>query len=331
MGGARSMLRVSASSPWEVCSRPSSPEFWVFLLARAIQAAGAGGIFPVATAAVADKIAPERRGCGARDSRCDLGLGRIIGPGFGGMLTHYLVGTGFSSPIFPLAVIVIPWRETCARVEDAPTRTARRRRVRLALSTGILAVMVGLTRLDTRAAAVGGNGVGVASIIVALVAFVVLARIERKAAQPVLSVASLRQPAVRVTYGFGGADRRARGRALLHPLGAGRQPTISVALAGGIAADRRGDVRGRHSARGARTRSLRKPGGLRRGAAFSGLGLAFFGLALHQSWGALRSARSSPGSVSARCSERRPAISSRTKRRRRCAPPRSVCSASFSS
>ena len=38
-----------------------SPSFAVFLIARAVQAAGAGGIFPVAAAAIADRVPMERR------------------------------------------------------------------------------------------------------------------------------------------------------------------------------------------------------------------------------------------------------------------------------
>ncbi|MEA2690048.1 MAG: hypothetical protein QOD51_2655, partial [Candidatus Eremiobacteraeota bacterium] len=39
----------------------AAQSFPVFLIARAIQAAGAGGIFPVATAAIADRVPMERR------------------------------------------------------------------------------------------------------------------------------------------------------------------------------------------------------------------------------------------------------------------------------
>ena len=38
-----------------------APDFTTFLVARGIQAAGAGGIFPVATAAIADRVPIERR------------------------------------------------------------------------------------------------------------------------------------------------------------------------------------------------------------------------------------------------------------------------------
>jgi MFS family permease len=40
----------------------AAPTFAVFLVARAIQAVGAGGIFPVAAAAIADRVPLERRG-----------------------------------------------------------------------------------------------------------------------------------------------------------------------------------------------------------------------------------------------------------------------------
>ena len=41
----------------------AAPSYAVFLLARALQALGAGGIFPVATAAIGDAVPQERRGC----------------------------------------------------------------------------------------------------------------------------------------------------------------------------------------------------------------------------------------------------------------------------
>ncbi len=40
----------------------ASPTYAIFLIARAVQALGAGGIFPVATAAIGDVVPQERRG-----------------------------------------------------------------------------------------------------------------------------------------------------------------------------------------------------------------------------------------------------------------------------
>src|SRR5579883_2865217 len=63
-----------------------APTFDVFLLARAIQAVGAGGIFPVATAAIADRIPAERRGAALGLVAATWGLAAVLGPNLGGVL-----------------------------------------------------------------------------------------------------------------------------------------------------------------------------------------------------------------------------------------------------
>src|SRR3984893_12415028 len=61
----------------------AAPTFTLFLIARAIQAAGAGGIFPVATAAIADRIPPERRGAALGLVAATWGVGAVLGPVLG--------------------------------------------------------------------------------------------------------------------------------------------------------------------------------------------------------------------------------------------------------
>ena len=62
----------------------AAPTFAVFLVARAIQAAGAGGIFPVATAAIGDRVPAERRGAALGLVAATWGLAAVIGPTLGG-------------------------------------------------------------------------------------------------------------------------------------------------------------------------------------------------------------------------------------------------------
>ena len=70
------------------------------LTARAIQAFGAGGIFPVATAAIADRVPPERRGAALGLVAATWGVAAIIGPLVGGSSRTSCRGTGSSSPTF---------------------------------------------------------------------------------------------------------------------------------------------------------------------------------------------------------------------------------------
>jgi len=91
----------------------AAPSFSVFLLARAIQAVGAGGIFPVATAAIGDCVPAQRRGAALGLVAATWGLAAVIGPLIGGVLTHFFSWRWIFAANFPLAIVVImlAWRE----------------------------------------------------------------------------------------------------------------------------------------------------------------------------------------------------------------------------
>lgn len=81
-------------------------DYNVFLLARALQALGAGGIFPVATAAIGDVVRPERRGTALGLVAATWGLAAIVGPTFGGVITHFVSWRWIFALNFPLSAIV---------------------------------------------------------------------------------------------------------------------------------------------------------------------------------------------------------------------------------
>ncbi|MDQ2786391.1 MAG: MFS transporter, partial [Chloroflexota bacterium] len=66
-----------------------SPNFGIFLLARAIQGIGAGGIFPTANAIIGDTFPKERRGLAYGVTGSLWGMAAIIGPNLGGVLTQH--------------------------------------------------------------------------------------------------------------------------------------------------------------------------------------------------------------------------------------------------
>ena len=122
----------------------TAPNYAVFLVARAIQALGAGGIFPVATATIGDVVPVARRGAALGIVAATWGLAAVIGPLFGGLITHFISWRWIFAANVPLAAIVL-----VMALVDVPAQAPRRRPpldvLGLALlCAGLLGVMDGL-------------------------------------------------------------------------------------------------------------------------------------------------------------------------------------------
>jgi len=85
-----------------------SNSFEVFIVGRAIQGFGAGGIFPVASAVIGDVIPREKQGSALGMIGMVFGLAFMVGPPLGGLLLnlswHWLFIVNL-----PLSIIVIIW------------------------------------------------------------------------------------------------------------------------------------------------------------------------------------------------------------------------------
>jgi len=166
----------------------AAPNFAVFLVARAIQALGAGGIFPVATATIGDVVPVARRGAALGIVAAMWGLAAVIGPLFGGLITHFISWRWIFAANVPLAAIVL-----AMALVDVPAQAPRRRPpldvLGLALlCAGLLGVMDGLiaSRL-----LIGLLGVGI------LVGFVLW---ETDARAPIVPLQLLRSRQLTKTY-----------------------------------------------------------------------------------------------------------------------------------
>jgi MFS family permease len=213
-----------------------APTFGIFLAARAIQAIGAGGIFPVATAAIADRVPPEKRGSALGILGAVWGVAAIIGPTFGGVVTHFVSWHWIFGANVPLALVVI----VRAR-RDVPTTAAHVRGALdvagiVALATGLLAAMIALTRLDAQAATFGGPMLPVVCIVVAIVAFVALAFIEPRAAEPVIPPALFAKRQLAVTYALEVLIGALEGALFFVPAALVAAQHLSYAVAGMVAA-----------------------------------------------------------------------------------------------
>ena len=213
-----------------------APNFAIFLTARGIQAFGAGGIFPVATAAIADRIPAERRGAALGLVAATWGVAAIIGPTLGGILTHVLSWHWIFAANIPLAIVVIVMART-----TLPTNANRIRGPLdiagiVLLSGGLLSAMIGLTRLDASSARIGGNLTALATALIAIVAFIALAFVERRAKQPVVPPHLFARRQLVVTYGLEVLIGILEGALFFIPAALVAAQHLTFAAAGAIAA-----------------------------------------------------------------------------------------------
>jgi MFS family permease len=122
----------------------AAPNYTIFLFARALQALGAGGIFPVATATIGDVVPAQRRGAALGIVAATWGVAAVVGPSIGGLITHFISWRWIFAANIPLAALVF-----ALALSDVPS-TAPQRRGPLdvggltLLCVGLLALMDGL-------------------------------------------------------------------------------------------------------------------------------------------------------------------------------------------
>jgi len=202
----------------------AAPTFGIFLLARGLQALGAGGIFPVATAAIGDVVPLERRGAALGMVAATWGLAAVIGPLVGGLITHFIAWRWIFVPNIPLAAVVF-W---FAR-QDVPAIAPRRRGPLdgvglLLLCLGLLGVMDGLIATRPVVALLG---------IGALAAFALW---ERLSTHPIVPPQLLREPQLAKTYALEIVIGVLEGSLFFIPTVLVGAQDLSTAAAGAVAA-----------------------------------------------------------------------------------------------
>jgi EmrB/QacA subfamily drug resistance transporter len=205
----------------------SARNFTIFLIARAIQAAGAGGIFPVATAAIADRVPPERRGAALGLVAATWGLAAIIGPSLGGVLTHLLSWHWIFAANIPLAIVVIFMARTTLPTNVSNVRGPLDAGGIATLTFGLLAVMIGLTQLGRLL---------VPMLVAGAILFAAFVVIESRAAEPVIRLHLFARRQLQVTYGLEVLIGILEGALFFIPAALVAAQHMSYAAAGGIAA-----------------------------------------------------------------------------------------------
>jgi EmrB/QacA subfamily drug resistance transporter len=172
-------------------------EMWQFVLARGVQGLGAGALFPIAMAVIADLFAPSERGRYQGLFGAVFGLSSLLGPGIGGLITD-TIGWPFVFFVnLPVGVIVLA---TVRRYLPQYQPSGIRPRIDYrgaALFTGALVpILVGLTNKQSAEwtdPAVGGlMALGGLILAVFLVA-------ETRAAEPIIPLGLFRNRAFTIS------------------------------------------------------------------------------------------------------------------------------------
>jgi MFS family permease len=176
----------------------AAPAFDVLLAGRAVQAFGAGGIFPVASALIAETVPLERRGRTLGLMGATFGVAFLLGPLLGGLLLHWGWQWLFLINV-PIAGALI-----VAAQRLLPAAAARRPGAFDALGAVLLCVL--LAALVTGISQVDGGGLPQSLLssrvwpfaLLALLFAPVLWLVETRAADPVLPPELLRSLQLRV-------------------------------------------------------------------------------------------------------------------------------------
>ncbi|HVA28166.1 MAG TPA: MFS transporter [Candidatus Baltobacteraceae bacterium] len=166
----------------------AAPSFEIFLLARALQALGAGGIFPVATAAIGDVVPANRRGAALGMVAATWGLAAVIGPTIGGLVTHFISWRWIFAANIPLALVVLFLASKYVPRHAPRVRGPLDILGLVLLCLGLLLVMDGLTTARLLTGIIG---------LAALAGFYLW---ERQAVSPIVPLTLFRTPQLIKTY-----------------------------------------------------------------------------------------------------------------------------------
>jgi EmrB/QacA subfamily drug resistance transporter len=163
-----------------------APTFEVLLVGRALQAFGAGGIFPVASAVIGDTLPPEKRGRALGLIGAVFGIAFLLGPFIAaGLLTFswhwlFLINLPIAAILIVAGLRVLP---SARQANPAPFDVAGA----FLLSLALAGLAIGINAIDSSRLGASLASLSVWPFLaVAVVAFLVLLPVERRAADPVL-------------------------------------------------------------------------------------------------------------------------------------------------
>jgi MFS family permease len=174
-----------------------APAFPILLLGRALQAVGAGGLLPVASAVIADTFPESKRGTALGLIGAVFGLAFLLGPILGGLLLHWSWRWLFLLNL-PFLAILIPAAQRYLPAAGAKSQRALDWRGALALALTLGTVVWLLTRIEAIGAPQSSEwGLTILLGAIAIAALFALRRIEAAADNPILPASLMQSPRMR--------------------------------------------------------------------------------------------------------------------------------------
>lgn len=150
--------------------------FPMFLVGRAIQAIGSGGIFPITSAQIVATYPIEKRGRALGYVGVAFGIGTILGPSVGGFIISYLDWQWIFLINLPISIIVLLLASRYKKTQQVNVKPIDYKGI-LLLSITILATMYGITSNN------------IVFIGVGILLIPILLGVEKKQPDPVLNSA----------------------------------------------------------------------------------------------------------------------------------------------
>ncbi|MEO8250926.1 MAG: MDR family MFS transporter [Chloroflexota bacterium] len=168
----------------------TSGQMWQFIAFRGLQGLGAGALFPVSLAIIADIFAPSERGKYQGFFGAVFGLASLIGPAIGGILTDTVGWHWIFLVNIPLGLVVlfVIWRTLPTRIESGLKRTVDYLGA-AAFVAALVPILIGLTNkqfgewTDPDVGGLIALGLGLAAVFV---------WVESRAEEPILPLGLFR-------------------------------------------------------------------------------------------------------------------------------------------
>ncbi|MGX6443152.1 MFS transporter [Neobacillus sp. K501] len=152
-----------------------APTFIFFLIGRAIQAIGTGGIFPITAAQIAATYPPENRGKFLGYIGVIFGLGTILGPVLGAAIISFFPWQWIFFINIPITIAILLLLTQFKQTQELVKKPIDSKGI-IFLTATILALMLGITVENVYLIALG------------ILLFIVMIPIEKKAIDPVMNM-----------------------------------------------------------------------------------------------------------------------------------------------